>query len=185
MLVLIAFLATLIGCSAFVYSEAIKAGESRIIGIVVAPMGGLIITTLIWWAGISAWAKFRDKTGPLPLELDVAEEVFSAESGGFREGCGVFVYRLTEASRTDLSKKGLAKLRSARSGRLDASYHRYNEWKPMPTDFYVRGQSCVDVPTDIAEIISQALKSGFVTSGYEFDLLVDPVTGIVVYSFNG
>jgi hypothetical protein len=185
MIYVIAFLATLIGCAAFVYSEAIKAGESRLIGMVLAPIGGLIMTTLIWWAGVSAWGKFRDKTGPLPLELDVAEEVFSAESGGLREGCGVFVYRLTEASRADLAKKGLAKLRSARSGRVDANYHRYNEWKSMPTDFDVRGQSCVDVPTDIAAMISQALKSGFVTRGYEFDLLVDPVTGIVVYSFNG
>jgi hypothetical protein len=156
-------------------------GESPVVVAGLTLIGGPILLGLLIWVG----GHFRDRTGPLPAELEVQEQLFVDESSGLMEGCGLYVYRLTEASRIDLVNKGLSKLESARTGREQPSYHRYERWTPIPKEFSIRGRSCVELPRNISTLIDNALKSAFVTKGYEFDLLVDPITGLVVFSFNG
>lgn len=178
-------LLTLLACSAWVHTQARRSGQSRAMSLVLAPLGGLVLTLAVAWLAGAAWSHFRDKTGPLPLELDVSEEVFATESGGLREGCGVFVHRLTEASRADLAQRGLAKLQPARTGRDQPTYHRYGAWQRTSSGFHVRGEACTDLPDDVTAMIAKARETGFGTEGHEFDLLADPVSGLVVFSFNG
>ena len=182
---LLTLLLTLLACSAWVHTQARRSGQSRAMSLVLAPLGGLVLTLAVAWLAGTAWSHFRDKTGPLPLELDVAEEVFATESGGLREGCGVFVHRLTEASRADLAQRGLAKLQPARTGRDQPTYHRYGAWQRTSSGFHVRGEACTDLPDDVTAMIAKARETGFGTEGHEFDLLADPVSGLVVFSFNG
>ena len=182
---LLALLLTLLACSAWVHAQARRSGQSRAMALVVAPLGGLALTLTLVWLASSVWSHLRDKTGPLPLALDVAEEVFAAESGGLREGCGVFIHRLTEASRLDLAQRGLAKLQTARTGREQPTHHRYGAWQRASATFHVRGEACIDLPDDVIAMISTARATGFGTEGHEFDLLADPVSGLVVFSFNG
>ncbi len=185
MLPLIGLLLTLAVCSAWVHAQARRSGQSRAMSMVLAPLGGLALTLTVVWGASAAWSHWRDKTGPLPPELDVAEEVFAQESGGLLEGCGVFVHRLTEASRLDLAQRGLAKLQTARTGRDQPTYHRYGAWQRASSGFHVRGQACIDLPDDVTAMIAKARETGFGTEGREFDLLADPVSGFVVFSFNG
>lgn len=185
MLAFIALLLSLLACAAWVYVQARRSGESRAMGLVLAPIGGLVLTVAAWWLGISVWGHGRDKTGPLPAALEVSEEVFAAESGGMREGCGLHIHRLSEAARMALAQRGLDMLRDAREGRENPQRYRYEAWQAARPSASVRGMDCTDVPPDVSAMISKALNTGFTTQGSEFDLLADPVSGIVVFSFNG
>lgn len=108
---LLALLLTLLACSAWVHAQARRSGQSRAMALVVAPLGGLALTLTLVWLASGVWSHLRDKTDPLPLALDV--------------------------------------------------------------------------PDEVSAMIAQARETGFGTEGHEFDLLADPVSGLVVFSFNG
>ncbi len=63
--------------------------------------------------------------------------------------------------------------------------HVDGAWQHASGGFHVRGQACIDLPDDVTAMIAKARETGFGTEGREFDLLTDPVSGFVVFSFNG
>lgn len=173
--------ALLAGCSALVYYTLVKCGESQAVAFTLGIVGGsILLGLLIWTAG-----HFRDRTGPLPPQLEVERTLFYDESGGLMEGCGLYVFRLKEAYRIALLNKGISKLDDVRAGREHPTYHRYEAWRPITSGFFNRGASCVELPPDISALIQSTSKTAYFTKGYEFDLLVDPISGLVVFSYIG
>lgn len=140
-----------------------------------------LLTLLLTLLACSAWVHVQARRSGQSRTMALA----LAPLGGLREGYGVFVHRLTEASRLDLAQRGLAKLQTARTGRDQPTYHRYGAWQHASSGFHVRGQTCIDLPDDVTAMIAKARETGFDTEGREFDLLADPVSGFVVFSFNG
>ena len=91
-LILLGALVLLLTCCAGLYAMAVAERWPRLGAAALALSGGPMIFGLLVWAGVAAWAAWRDKTGPLPVELAVAQELYAQESGGWREGCGVAVF---------------------------------------------------------------------------------------------
>jgi hypothetical protein len=133
----------------------------------------------------------------LPAALEVKGVEWIAGESGFREGCGVAVFRLSAAARQQLHDHGLAALADARQARgYSDDYHRYDAWQPTPagdegrsagSEEGVWALQCGDLPEALEQRISAGLNGpgGYLTHKNEGLLLVLPSEGLVVFAYNG
>ena len=129
----------------------------------------------------------------LPAAIEPAGVVLISGQSGFREGCGVAVFRLSGATRNALKSSGLAALSEANQARGHADdYHRYEPWQSTPV---LAGEisegwpplSCADADADLERRILLAMQSpgAFYTRKREALLLVLPEEGLIVFGYFG
>ena len=129
----------------------------------------------------------------LPAAIEPVGVVLISGQSGFREGCGVAVFRLSVATRSALENSGLVALNEANQARGHADdYHRYESWKSTPV---LAGEisegwpplSCADADEDLERRILLAMQSSgsFYTRKDEALLLVLPAEGLIVFGYFG
>jgi len=126
----------------------------------------------------------------IPPQFELLEVVHHDEIGGFREGCGFAIFRLSEDNLARIRRQGLAYFETASLGRDGKPYHQYQLWRAAPAtehDHLFRGQNCAGEPPELLEQAQRAAgkEGAFFTTGHEQDLVVVPVLGLLIYSYNG
>lgn len=129
----------------------------------------------------------------LPAQIEPAGLILIDGMSGFREGCGVAVWRLSEATAAGLRQQGLGYLQSARQARGYAEpYYRYGPWRATPLS---EAQSmdgwlplgCADAPAALQEQILRGAQGGqgYYSEKDEAVLLVLPAERLIVFAYNG
>ena len=129
----------------------------------------------------------------LPAAIEPAGAVLISGESGFREGCGVAVFRLSGEARDALKSLGLAALDEARQARGYADdYYHYEAWQSTPV---LAGEisegwpplACAAADEDLERRILLAMQSpgSFYTSKDEALLLVLPAEGLIVFGYFG
>ena len=128
----------------------------------------------------------------IPEKIEIKSVIFHDEKSDFREGCGVAIFKISDASIYKIKKNGLSYFADATLGRDGDNYHRYATWQRTPLkgkENLLRGSFCIDEDDFplIWKKILMALNSGdaFFTTGREQDIVVIPSLGVLVFSFNG
>lgn len=157
---------------------------------VAAPLAGCVLLLVAVPMRLEdAWQVdgYRDA---IPPQFELAGTVFHDEVSGWREGCGVAVFRLSDTSLARIRQGGLAGLQAARLGRDGQAYHQYAPWAATPggaDDRLFRGTGCADASDDVLEQAQRTAAAGgaFFTTAREQDLVVVPSLGVIVFSFDG
>ena len=129
----------------------------------------------------------------LPARIEPAGVILIDGMIGFREGCGVAVWRLSEATAAGL-QQGLGYLLSARQARGYAEpYYRYGPWRATPLaaaqgmDGGWLSLGCADAPAALQEQILRGAQDvhGYYSEKDEAVLLVLPAERLIVFAYNG
>jgi hypothetical protein len=129
----------------------------------------------------------------LPAAIEPAGVVLISGQSGFREGCGVAVFRLSGETLDELNNSGLAALDEARQARGYADdYYHYEAWQSTPV---LAGEisegwpplACADADEDLERRILLAMQSpgSFYTRKGDALLLVLPAEGLIVFGYFG
>lgn len=188
-LVLIAFLVVLV--------KLFKKGYFKtIVVILLSPFLAYEIFQYYWYAAV------------LPSQIKVTYPVSIGDESGFREGCGVAVFKVSDETIEAIQNGGLKFFDGATQGRgypkpkeplsfsdhrklSDYYYHTYENWKetPVPQSWVSEGSwfMCSVIRREVArKIVIAAQKSGsFYTTKPEGQLIVIPSLGYVVFSYYG
>ena len=129
----------------------------------------------------------------LPAQIEPAGLILIDGMSDFREGCGVAVWRLSEATAASVQQHGFGYLQSAQQARGYAeSYYRYGPWQATPL---ADSQSmdgwlplgCADAPEALQEQILRGAQGmeGYYSEKREGVLLVLPRERLIVFAYNG
>ena len=147
--------------------------------------------TLIAPVGGCQYVKVKSYESGVPQALQINDLIFYSEEG-LRESCGVAVFELSRITVSRINSQGIAFFKNATFGRGDRPYHFYETWQPTPplnsaNRPLLRGSVCLRDPPQIWSSIEEAARTrgAFYAIGSEYDLLVIPTLGVVVFSFNG
>ncbi|MDP1683231.1 MAG: hypothetical protein Q8L39_15840 [Burkholderiales bacterium] len=144
----------------------------------------------------------------LPSQIQITYPVSIGDESGFREGCGVAVFKVSDKTIEAIQKNGLKFFDGATQGRgypkpseplsfsdrkklSDYYYHTYETWKetPVPPGWVSEGSlfMCSVIRDDVAREIVKAAKlpGSFYTTKPEGQLFVIPSLGYVVFSYYG
>jgi hypothetical protein len=129
----------------------------------------------------------------LPAAIEPAGVVLISGASGFREGCGVAVFRMAEQTLDALAANGLAALAEARQARgYEDDYYSYEAWQSTPVAEGNNSEgwpplSCADASEGLERRILNAMQSpgAFYTRKREALLLVLPTEGLIVFGYNG
>lgn len=137
----------------------------------------------------------------IPAQLEIEESIFAGDRiGGFNEGCGVAVFRLSGSAAENASRAGIDFLSPHPSAESSGTPVKgFKAWKESP--FHVDnkearifrrlvsedagGNTCVDMPPQLRESILSALGrpgSFHSGSGPNAELIVIPALRLAVYS---
>ena len=134
--------------------------------------------------------------GLLPQSVEVEEALYIADSGGFREGCGVAIYKLEGKTLERIRAGGLAAVKDSRQAKRRQD-RQYSEWKETP---YVEpegalqtrwlsglAEGCSDIPHDMSKAIYFAMKSSgsFYATARESGVIIFPGLGWIMFSYFG
>lgn len=135
----------------------------------------------------------------IPTSLEIDKTVFAGDQiGGFIEGCGVAVFKLSENTSENISVGGVEFL-NKNSAISDSSPVKYKKWQETPFVFErneypifrhlanedAGGNTCVDVPTPLKEKILSAIEipGGFYSRAKEHnELIVIPSIRLAIFS---
>jgi hypothetical protein len=129
----------------------------------------------------------------IPGKFSITYAVSIYAEGGFSEGCGTIVFKLSDNTVETINKEGLKFFVGATEGRGhpgDRDY-RYAEWKetPLPPSWTSEGSwmPCSGLShSDHLKIVSAAKSGGpYYTTKDEGQLVVIPSLGYIVLSFFG
>ena len=135
----------------------------------------------------------------IPTSFEIEENVFAGDRiGGFIEGCGVAVFKLSEKTSASISGGGVTFLN--KNSKISNSKHKqYNAWRETPFVFELDeylvfghlvnedagGNTCVDFPSPLKENILSAINrpGAFYTRfNKNTELLVIPSLTLAVFS---
>lgn len=129
----------------------------------------------------------------IPQNIGINYPVSINDEGGFREGCGTVVFKVSDSTLETIKKDGLKFFSGATQGRghLGNPYYRYTEWKetPVPPSWTSEGSwmLCSGLSnSEHSKIVSAAKRGGaYYTMKPEGQLVLIPSLGYVVFSFFG
>ncbi len=126
----------------------------------------------------------------IPPQFELLDTLYHDETSGFREGCGVAIFRLSDESIARIHRGGLAYLESARLGRVGTPYYQYQPWTATPAakqEDLFRGAHCVKNAPALLQQAQRLVgkKGAFYTTGPEHDLVLVPYLGLIIFSYNG
>ncbi|TFW03156.1 hypothetical protein E4K72_12835 [Oxalobacteraceae bacterium OM1] len=152
----------------------------------------LVLVGTIWivWRFVLA----SHYAGMVPAELEIADTVAVHEdfTPFSTEGCGVAVFRMSQALKTRLAADGIAALKNATQARgNEGPYYRYSAWAktPVPPVWVSEGSwiMCPDIGRGLHRRIVDAARKGgaFFATLPEGELIVIPELELIVFSSNG
>ncbi len=129
----------------------------------------------------------------LPAQIGVTYPISISDEGGFREGCGTAVFKVSDETLEAIKKKGLSVLSGATQarGHPNESYYKYEEWKetPVPPSWLSEGSwmlcSSLSDATQAKIVAAATQKGAYYTTKAEGQLILIPSLGYVVFSFFG
>jgi hypothetical protein len=129
----------------------------------------------------------------IPEKIGITYPVSIKDEGGFREGCGTAVFKVSDSTLEAIKKDGLKFFSGATQGRghLSEPYYQYAEWQetPVPPSWTSEGSwiLCTGLShSEHSKIVSAAKESGaYFTMKHEGQLVLIPSLGYVVFSFFG
>lgn len=129
----------------------------------------------------------------IPEKIGITYPVSIKDEGGFREGCGTVVFKVSDSTLEAIKKEGLNFFSGATQGRghLSEPYYQYAEWKetPVPPSWISEGSwlLCTSLSdSELSKIVSAAKEHGaYFTKKDEGELVLIPSLGYVVFSFFG
>lgn len=179
-------------------NSAIKRNEhsSLKIGIIVL-IACLAVYKLIGYLYLLSLSTHYNSYIPASFEIDKTVYV-GDRVGGFIEGCGVAVFKLSEKTAASISE-GRIHFLNDNSITRDGKHERYMRWRETPfvsnqgeypvfsgvVNEDAGGNTCVNLPASLKEKISSAISSpGAFYSGFNknTELLVIPTLRLAVFS---
>lgn len=136
----------------------------------------------------------------IPGSLEVVDTVFAGDQvGGYLEGCGIGIFRLSEEAAVKVSRDGVAFLNKSAIKHGGRSRREYSSWQETPFvlkgggHFIFRrlssedagGNICANVPEGVKEEILMAAKqskSFYSQINIHDELMVMPALRLVVFS---
>lgn len=151
----------------------------------------LIALAIIPFAAYEAF-QYYWYSAVLPEKIEITYPVSIGDESGFREGCGVAVFKLSKNTTKNIEKGGLAFFSGATQARgHNDNYHKYEPWKetPVPVNWASEGSwfMCSVISNNLERKIIMAAqeKGAYYTTKPEGVLIVIPSLGYVVFSYNG
>ena len=150
----------------------------------------LIITLHVAWSIF----QYHWYSGLIPAKIGIARAINISGQSGLREGCGAAIFRLTNATADDISRKGSDFFNDAIYSRKSKDpYYTYKPWKetPVPKSWTSEGTwpglSCSSVSSPLlSQIRRAALKKGsYSSTKHEAWIVVIPSLKLVVFSYFG
>ena len=193
-ILIIAVLGVLVAFVAGLVKLFQKGNFKTIVVILLAPYLAYEVFQYYWYAAV------------LPSQFKITYPVSIGDEWGFREGCGVAVFKISDETIEDIQKNGLNFFDGATQARgltkpkeslsssvrlSDYSYHTFKTWQetPVPPDWLNEGSwfMCSVIRDDVAREIVKAAKlpGSFYTTMHEGELVVIPSLGYIVLSFYG
>lgn len=137
--------------------------------------------------------------GLIPAAIETDGIVVISDQGGFREGCGAVVFKLSAAALVKLDASGLGALASAHEARSHPreDYFRFGDWQQTPyvesgdgltlADRWLVGLNCADLDPALGKQIHEAIntKGSFYATSRESGLVVIPSRGLVLLAYEG
>ncbi len=137
--------------------------------------------------------------GLIPAEIEINGTVLIDGQSGFREGCGVAIFKLTDPMVARIRSSGLTVLTEAHEARSQPGdqYFRFGAWKETPyffagdgltlADRWLNGMGCASLSQELRQNIAQAMnmRGSFYSTSSESGLLVIPQLGLVVLAYDG
>lgn len=152
-----------------------------------------VVVALAW----RFW-ELQSYVGVLPASIEVTDTLAIAGQSGFREGCGVAVFRLSKDTAESIKRNPLSALANARQARNDDSdYHAFSEWVETPhkitddglslKDRWLNGINCAKLPRELESTIYRALEApgSYYATSAEGGLIVIPEADLIVFSYEG
>lgn len=129
----------------------------------------------------------------LPDEINVTYPISINEEGGFREGCGVAIFHLSDATLEGIESQGVNFFKTATQARGHSEYqYQYEPWHETPVPKSWNGGGGWLICSHLAdekllnEIFSASRKTGaYYTKKHEAELVIIPSLKLVVFSSFG
>lgn len=129
----------------------------------------------------------------IPAQIGITYPISINDEGGFREGCGTAVFKVSDETLKAIEKNGLNVFSGATQARGHPSeaYYKFKEWKetPVPPSWLNEGSwmICSGLGNEThAKIVAAAKEKGaYYTTKHEGQLIVIPSLRYVVFSFFG
>jgi hypothetical protein len=137
--------------------------------------------------------------GLIPAAIEIDKTILIDGQSGFREGCGVAIFTLSDAETARIRSAGLDALADAHDARSHPwrRYFRFGEWKETPyaitgdgtsrNDTWLVGMECADISEKLRKQINIAMgiQGSFYSNSRESGLIVIPSLGLIVLSYEG
>ncbi len=129
----------------------------------------------------------------LPAQISVTYPISISDEGGFREGCGSAIYKVSDETLEAIKKDGIkffAKSTQAR-GYPNDTYYAYEEWRetPVPPSWTSEGSwilcSSLSQKTHGKIVAAAKQRGAYYTTKREGELILIPSLGYVIFSFFG
>jgi hypothetical protein len=135
--------------------------------------------------------EFFSFVSAIPSAIEVSYPISIEDNFGFREGCGVAVFKMSNKTISSIEKNGINFFSEAKQarGHIDSYYYKYGPWERIwsELDSELPLFSCSSVGNGLKnEILSAIEKNGaYYTTKQEAVLVVIPSLGYVIFSYNG
>lgn len=159
---------------------------------------GLLALVAMAYVGFRIW-EVSWYRGIIPAAIEIDGTVLIDGQSGFREGCGVAIFKLTDPALARIRSSGLAAVAAAHEPRDHPEVHHsiFGEWRETPyattgdgltlADRWLNGLSCASMDQNLSQGIDRALntRGSFYSTSQESGLIVIPALGLVVLSYEG
>lgn len=162
------------------------------LGRIAVVTAALVVSLYGLWCVI----EFNWFVGIVPANLKVSYPMHISGESGFREGCGIAVFRIERETAKRIETDGVRFLNTGLQSRnhLD-TYHTFETWRPTPDPDFVGddktmlsyGLACSSASSDLWRLLEEAARESgsYYARGPEKVLLVMPKERIVVLAYFG
>ncbi|MGI0117843.1 hypothetical protein [Zooshikella sp. RANM57] len=156
-------------------------------------VGTLVLTVCV---PVLGWVVFEDYWYRqfIPKEIGLAYRLSIGSDSGFREGCGVAVFKLSDETYQQISHEGISFFKNIQQARGSSDYsHSYGDWSATPRKDWTRDEDiywgfCGGNLSESLQslIIHRGKQEGsFYAFSHEAWLMIIPQEKLVIYSHNG
>ena len=144
------------------------------------------------WKFFESWWFLRI----VPANIGVSYPITISGITGFREGCGIAVFRIDSSTARKISADGISFFtRSMHSSKSADPYHTFSPWQRTPDARFAGddqtilspGVVCAEIDLELQQQLEAASRrpGSYYSYGQEKVLLVMPQQRLVVLSYNG
>lgn len=135
----------------------------------------------------------------LPPFVEIESNVYAGDSiGGFVEGCGVGIFKLSANTSAEISSKGVSFLnQNSKSNSGNDAHAEFSDWRETPHTASIYEQvtaperwyaesSCAEVPVSLGTAINRSLrqKGSFYAATSTSEVLIIPSLKVAIFSHN-